>query len=106
MPAYVIAESKHEDNEGIQRYRELAAASIAHHGGRYLVRGGNPDAREGAWAEDHRMVIIEFPTIEQAHGWYDSQEYQAALATRRTVPNRRMLFVDGVIAHPMVQPST
>ena len=101
VAAYVIAESKHLDNEEIRRYRELAAASIAQHGGRYLVRGGIPDAREGDWIEDHRMVVIEFPTVEQAHGWYDSPDYRAALATRSTVPDRRMLLVDGVIAHPV-----
>jgi hypothetical protein len=30
----VIAESKHVDNREVRRYRELAAASIARHGGR------------------------------------------------------------------------
>lgn len=98
MPAYVIVESKHADTEEVRRYRELAAASIAQHGGRYLVRGETPNAREGDWTEDHRIVVIEFPTIQQAHGWYDSPEYQEALATRSTVPDRRMLFVDGGIA--------
>ena len=95
MPAYVIAESNHANNEEIRRYRELAAASIAHHGGRYLVRGAKPDAREGVWPEDKRMVVIEFPSIENAHGWYDSPEYQGALSTRSVVPDRRMLFIDG-----------
>lgn len=61
MPAYVIAESEHLDGAEIRRYRELAAAAVARHGGRYLVRGATPDAREGHWAPDHRIVVIEFP---------------------------------------------
>jgi uncharacterized protein (DUF1330 family) len=101
VPAYVIAESEHADNDEVRHYRELAAKSVVQHGGRYLVRGGEPEAREGHWAAGRRLVIIEFPTIEQAHGWYNSQEYQAALATRSHVPERRMLFVDGVITTPV-----
>ncbi len=97
----MIAESTHADDEEIRRYRELAAASIARHEGHYLVRGGIPVAREGeAWAQSRRVVVIEFPTLERAHGWYDSPDYRAALATRSAPTGRRMLFVDGVISAP------
>ncbi|MDT4892796.1 MAG: hypothetical protein QOE97_1831 [Pseudonocardiales bacterium] len=96
MVAYVIAESEHLDTEDVRRYRKLAAASIERHGGRYLARGVTPSVREGEWAAKNRMVIIEFASIDEAHAWYDSDEYQAALASRSTPPRRRMLFVDGV----------
>lgn len=38
MLAYVISEVQILDDSQGQRYRELAAASIARHGGRYIVR--------------------------------------------------------------------
>lgn len=91
----MVAESTQIDSEEARRYRELAAASVAAYDGVYLVRGGRPQAREGDWPDARRMVIIEFPAIEVAHAWYDSPQYQAALATRTGPLGRRMLFVDG-----------
>ncbi|MCX5143874.1 MULTISPECIES: DUF1330 domain-containing protein [unclassified Streptomyces] len=96
MTAYVIAESRHADSPEVRAYREVAQASIARHGGRYLARGALPEAMEGTWGEDHRMVVIEFPSLEQAKAWYTSPEYTEARATRSDLEGRRILFVDGV----------
>jgi uncharacterized protein (DUF1330 family) len=40
--------------------------------------------------------MVEFPTMEQAHAWYNSPEYAQALAIRETGANRRPFFVRGV----------
>ncbi len=101
MTAYVIAESPHRDDPAARRYRELSGAAIAQYGGRFLVRGGKPVAREGDWPELNRLVIIEFPDIMSANAWYESPEYQRALFTRDSPLGRRLLFVDeGVVAEP------
>ena len=84
------------DEAGGDRYREMAAASIAAHGGRYVVRGALPEALEGAWADDTRLVIVEFPTVEAARTWYSSADYAEALALSRTVLQRRLLLAEGV----------
>src|SRR6185312_15921153 len=47
MAAYVISEVEMLDETQGRRYRELAAGSIARHGGRYLVRGAAPVVAEG-----------------------------------------------------------
>jgi hypothetical protein len=36
---------------------------------------------EGDW-KPKRMVVTEFPNIEQARRWYDSEEYRALKALR------------------------
>ena len=95
MPAYVISEVSVRDPELMERYRELAARSIALHGGRYLVRGARPVAAEGRWAADERSVIVEFPSMEQLRTWYGSPEYARALEIRPDALERRLLFVDG-----------
>jgi uncharacterized protein (DUF1330 family) len=92
----VIAESRHLDTEEVRRYRELAKDSIAQYGGRYLVRGARPDALEGDWPPENRMVIIEFPDLEQAKSWYTSPAYARAQATRSNIGYRRMLLVEGL----------
>ncbi|HEX3816617.1 MAG TPA: DUF1330 domain-containing protein [Mycobacteriales bacterium] len=96
MTAYVISEVEILDEVQGQRYRELASASIVQYGGRYIVRGAQPAVPEGEWPSAQRVVVVEFPTMEQLQRWYRSTEYADALAVRQTALSRRLLFVDGV----------
>ena len=95
MAAYVISEVEMLDETQGRRYRELAASSIARHGGRYLVRGAPPVVAEGDWPAHSRVVIVEFPTMERLRAWYASADYAEALAIRQTALDRRLLLVDG-----------
>ena len=92
MAAYVISEVEMLDETQGRRYRELAAGSIARHGGRYLVRGAAPVVAEGNWPADARIVIVEFPSMERLRAWYASADYAEALAVRQTALDRRPLF--------------
>jgi uncharacterized protein (DUF1330 family) len=96
MAAYVISEVEFFDEEHGQRYRELAAASIAHHGGRYIVRGAEPEVPEGEWPAAQRVVVVEFPSMERLRAWYTSPEYAEALKLRDAALTRRLLFVEGI----------
>jgi len=100
MAAYVISEVELLDETQGRRYRELAAASIARHGGRYLARGAAPVVAEGDWPANCRLVIVEFPTMERLQAWYTSADYAEALAVRQTALDRRLLFVDGAHTAP------
>ncbi len=96
MTAYVISEVEARDPAALDRYRSLAQASIAAHGGRYLVRGAAPQVLEGDWPGARRVVVVEFPTAEAARAWYASPEYAEALRVRDVALDRRLLLVDGV----------
>ena len=100
MAAYVISEVEMLDETQGRRYRELAAGSIARHGGRYLVRGAVPVVAEGDWPANRRIVIVEFPSMERLRAWYASADYAEALAVRQTALDRRLLFVDGARISP------
>jgi uncharacterized protein (DUF1330 family) len=100
MAAYVISEVELLDETQGRRYRELAAASIARHGGRYLARGAAPVVAEGDWPAARRLVLVEFPTMERLQTWYESADYAEALAVRQTALDRRLLFVDGAHTAP------
>jgi len=100
MAAYVISEVEMLDETQGRRYRELAAGSIARHGGRYLVRGAAPVLAEGNWPASARIVIVEFPSMERLRAWYASADYAEALAVRQTALDRRLLFVDGAHISP------
>ena len=96
MAAYVISEVEVRDEKAMERYRALAAPSIAQYGGRYLVRGGTADLVEGGPPVKTALVVVEFPSMARAREWYASSEYGEALKVRRTALERRLIFVEGV----------
>ena len=96
MVAYVISEVRVVDEAAADEYRRLAAASIAAHSGRYLVRGAVPQALEGDGPDGARLVVVEFPSADEARAWYASPDYAEALGLRRTALERRLLLVDGL----------
>jgi uncharacterized protein (DUF1330 family) len=95
MPAYVIANIHVEDAEAYEEYRAVVPAVIARFGGRYLVRGGRSEALEGGMTLG-RVIILEFPSYEDARRWYDSPEYEAARAIRQGCSFGDVLIVEGV----------
>jgi uncharacterized protein (DUF1330 family) len=94
MAAYVISEVEVLDEEHMREYCDLAAASIAEHGGKYLARGADAAAVEGA-ATNRKVVIVEFPSMQQAKQWYTSASYARALKVRNKALDRRLIFVEG-----------
>jgi len=95
MAAYVIAEVEVTDSAAYEEYRKKVPATIAQYGGKYLVRGGATEAKEGGWAPA-RFVILEFPSMEQARRWYDSPEYAPALAIRKRASKSKLIFAEGL----------
>jgi uncharacterized protein (DUF1330 family) len=95
MPAYIIARVQVTDPARYQEYTKLTPAAIARHGGRFIVRGGEITTLEGP-AEKRRMVIIEFPTLEMAKAFYNSEEYSAARKVRAGAAVAEFIAVDGV----------
>ena len=95
MVAYVIADIHVTDPEKYEIYKQLAPAAIAKHGGRYLVRGGHMAALEGDWKPE-RVVILEFPSLDQAKSFYASVEYTAARRARGSAARMNIVAVEGV----------
>ena len=94
MAAYVIVEVNVTDPTLYEDYKKLVPATVAKYGGRFAVRGGKVDVKEGDWAPA-RLVVLEFPTMEQARKWYDSPEYAPALALRLKAANAKLILVEG-----------
>lgn len=82
MAYVVVTVQRIKDPAAFQEYADKVASTIARHGGRYIVSDKSPELREGEFPFA-RLVIVEFPTVEAARGWYDSPEYQAIIPTRR-----------------------
>ena len=65
------------------------------HGAEPLVRGGELEVLEGDWQPD-RMVVLKFPSPEQARRFYDSPEYGRAREARAHAAVMRMVLVEGI----------
>jgi uncharacterized protein (DUF1330 family) len=94
VAAYVIGEVEVTDASAYEPYKPLAAASIAAHGGTYLVRGGTTESLEGQPATG-RVVVLEFADLEAARAWYRSAQYQEALPIRQAASKGRLFLVEG-----------
>jgi uncharacterized protein (DUF1330 family) len=95
MSAYVVYQGEVLDPERYDEYKAKAAASIHAAGGRYLVRGGDVEVLEGE-APAGRTVVLEFPTMQAAIDWYQSDEYTDIRKIREGAARARMYVVDGV----------
>jgi uncharacterized protein (DUF1330 family) len=95
MPAYVIAEHDVHDPVGYDKARPGAAAAIAKHGGRYLTTGvGETQLIEGT-EPPKRIVLLEFPDMDSARRFYESQEYRDARTTRQAASRSRLILAEG-----------
>ena len=94
MAAYVIAEIDVTDATAYENYGKRVLATIEKFGGRFLARGGRSEPLEGGW-RPKRLVIVEFPSMEQAQKWYRSPEYGPLITLRQQASRGRLVLVDG-----------
>jgi uncharacterized protein (DUF1330 family) len=94
MAAYVIVDIVVHDPERYEEYKRLAAPTVGQYDGRYVVRGGHAERLEGE-RDPNRVVVLEFPTLEQAKAWWNSSEYAPAKAIRQAVATSEMILVQG-----------
>jgi len=95
VSAYAIAHLRTPHiNAEVLAYIERIQETMNPFGGRFLVHGGEVDAREGSWPGT--VVVIEFPDMAQARTWYDSSAYQEILPLRTRNIEGEAILVDGV----------
>jgi len=95
MAALVIVNINITDPVRYEEYKRIAAPTVVAHGGRYVVRGGRFEALEGAWRPG-RIVVLEFPSLERAKEWWESDSYRPAKELRHACAKTEMLLVEGV----------
>jgi uncharacterized protein (DUF1330 family) len=95
MVAYVINDMEVTDPQQLEEYKKLSPATVAQYGGRFLARGGRCETIEGGWSPK-RLVILEFPSFEQAKAWLDSPEYAPARRMRQKASRSNIVVLEGV----------
>lgn len=95
-PAYLVAHIDVHDPAGFEEYRTRVVPVVAAYGGRYLVRGGTLEMVEGA-EQKRRLVILEFPSMDEAKGFYHSAEYTPVLQRRLDSAVSDIVLVEGCL---------
>lgn len=95
MSAYIIVEVKVHDAKLYDEYKGQVQATLDQYGGRFLVRGGDTELLEGDW-NPSRMVVIEFPSADEARAWWSSPEYAEPKALRQRAAVTQMILAQGV----------
>ncbi len=94
MPAYIVARIDIRDRTRYAEYMKHTPRVIARYGGRFIVRGGETATLEGP-PETLRLVIIEFPSVEQARAFYESPEYTLVKTLREGAGEGCFTLVEG-----------
>jgi uncharacterized protein (DUF1330 family) len=94
MPkGYVIITEDIKDPEGMKAYGRAASQAMTH-GAKIVAVDTKPEVLEGAW-HGSQTVILEFASVEDARGWYYSDEYQKAAALRQAAADCNGVIVAG-----------
>ena len=96
MPAYLLVDTAIENADAYEKYKALAKPIAAQYGGVYRVRGGNMDVLETDLWSPTRMVLIEFPDMQAAQAFVDSEEYLPVKQLRLDNSRCTMAILDGL----------
>tara|TARA_X000000950_G_scaffold97181_1_gene122809 strand:- start:497 stop:820 length:324 start_codon:yes stop_codon:yes gene_type:complete len=96
MPkGYVVANVRIDDPDGYKAsYQDHVGSLVEKYQGTFLVRGGYKTDLENAFPYD-RLVIIEFPTRQDAEDWYNDPEYQQLVTDANPFIERTVVIIDG-----------
>ena len=92
--AYIIANVEVTNPTQYEDYKKWSSEAMKAHGAEVCVRGGKVEVLEGDWHPE-RIVILKFPSVEQAKKFNDSPEYLAARQAREHAADMRMVVVAG-----------
>jgi uncharacterized protein (DUF1330 family) len=96
MPAYVIGRVQMRNPSWVQEYGQKIQPLLQKHGGRYLVRPGKMETLEGTASLPSGIVVLEFPSMEQARAWYRDPEYAPLIKLRQGGSDVELVLVEGV----------
>lgn len=94
MSAYMMAFVRINDFEAYNReYAPLAFPLVEKHGGQPLVMTENVHPLEGTLPEG-RLVIVEFPSLENAKAFYADPDYQPLIKVRQQYSDSEAVIFD------------
>lgn len=95
MAAYAVAVIRETNfNDEVAEYLRRIDATLQPFSGRFIIHGGPYQPMEGAWSSD--LVVIQFPSMQAAQDWYESEAYAKIRPLRIANTVGDVLLVHGV----------
>ena len=96
MSAYYLVDVREiKDPAKMEDYRARVAPVVEKFGGRYVVIGGPFEVVEGSY-QPVFPVMIQFPSLDDARRWYNSEEYRELKQIRLAATVSNAVFMAGV----------
>lgn len=95
MAAYAIGAITVHNTDWQKEYGEKMPALTSKHGGKVLARSP-AQLVEGALSLKGMVVMIEFPTLEQAQAWYNDPDHARLKEIRRSGADFDLVLVNGL----------
>jgi len=97
MSAYFIVEikTKAENKQDYAEYVGKVRSIVEKYKGRYLSRGGKVTSVFGKW-EPERIILIEFPSVQDIKRWLNSSEYKQVAKLRENSVTTKAIIVEGI----------
>jgi uncharacterized protein (DUF1330 family) len=92
--SYLIANIRVHDKEIFEKFKSMSTPLISEYGGKLLVRTPEVDRREGDVTG--LVVMLQFPNIEMAQTFYESESYTAAKLVREGGSSTDLCLVEGL----------
>lgn len=95
MTAYCLFDIREvHDPAAMDAYRARVVPTVEQFGGEYLIMGGPVEVLEGDW-RPVVPVLLKFPSLDDAHRWYRSEEYKELLDMRLSASSGTGVFFEG-----------
>ncbi|MBO6918958.1 MAG: DUF1330 domain-containing protein [Rhizobiaceae bacterium] len=96
MAAYILVDTQIENPEVYEEYKALARPIAESYGGKYLTRGGAMDIIDSDLWSPTRIVLIEFPDIEKARNFMNSEAYAPVRPLRENNAKCTLVLLEGL----------
>ena len=93
---YLLVDVDIHNIDEYKKYLDKVKPMVEKYGGKYLIKGGEIDAKETDLWKPTRIVLVQFPNKISALNWYNSEEYRPLKNLRLNNANSNILFIEGV----------
>jgi uncharacterized protein (DUF1330 family) len=96
MPGFYIAEINVKNQDAyMKEFVPAAVKALQEASGKFVVRGGNTVATQGA-PPASRIVVLQFASIDKAQNWWNSQAQKEAQVIGDKYATFRSFIVEGL----------
>ena len=94
-PAYIVVDVDIHNPEIYEEYKQNVVPIVTAFGGEYIARGGALDVVQDELWRPTRMVLLKFPSMDQAKAFVDSPEYAPVKKMRLDNSAGTLVIVEG-----------